>query len=125
MSKRRGILDEVRALVAEGDEVSAESLEIRAKLVAWGGAEGNFPEKRPWAIPSLERRLVDLFRKYGIDPVLIAIEELEEELEAVGLELPGYYRRNDRRGRKFKKALRIAFKSEKRWVREGEERRQR
>lgn len=125
MSKRRGVLDEVRALVDEGDEVSAESLEIRAKLVAWGGAEGNFPEKRPWAIPSLEQRLVRLFRRHGIDLVLIAIEELEEELEAVGLELPDYYRRNNFRGRKFEKAFRIACTNEARWVRRREERKQR
>lgn len=126
MSKRRGILDEVRVLVDKGGEVSTESLEIRAKLVAWGGgAKGNFPEKYPWAVPSLERRLINLFRKHGIDLVLIAIEELEEELEAVGLELPDYYRRSDRRGSKFKRAFRIACKSEKRWARDREERRQR
>lgn len=120
MSKRRGILDEVRALVDKGGEVSTKSLEIRAKLVAWGGAKGNFPEEHPWAAPSLERRLVNLFRKHGIDLVLIAIEELEEELEAMGLELPDYYRRNDRRGSKFKRAFKIACKSEKRWARERE-----
>ena len=122
MSEEGDVLDQVRAFLGEDDD-SPDNFQIKAKLVEWGGGD-NFPDEHSWARPTLDRRLADLFREHGIASVLIAIEELEAELEAMGLELPGYYRQY-RFNSKLNQALKIARRNDLRWVRERKEKKRR
>ncbi|OGY27739.1 MAG: hypothetical protein A2Z42_02755 [Candidatus Woykebacteria bacterium RBG_19FT_COMBO_43_10] len=116
------ILDQVRDLLGEDDD-SLDNSQIKAKLVEWGGGD-NFPDKHSWARSTLERRLADLFREHGVASVLIAIEELEVELEELGEGLPDYYRQ-DCFNSKLNQALKIARRNDLRWVRERKEKKRR
>jgi hypothetical protein len=123
LSEEGNILDQVRDFLGEDDEVPTDNFEIKAKLVEWGGGD-NFPDEHSQARSYLTDYLANLFREHGIASVLIAVEELEAELEAMELELPDYYRR-DRFNSKLNQALKIARRNEARWAKEWEERRQR
>jgi len=116
------ILDLIRDLLGE-DDAAPDNFEIKAKLIRWGGGD-NFPDEHSWARSYLSDYLTSLFREHGIASVLIAIEELEAELEELGEGLPDYYRQ-DRFNSKLNQALNIARRNDIRWAREREEKKRR
>lgn len=122
LNEERAIFREVRKLLGEDTDPPDNSL-IKAKLIKWGGGD-HFPDEHSWARSSIDRRLVKLFRKHGIAPVLATLKGLEVELRKSGKSLPGYYQ-GGRPNSKLDQALKIARRNEARWVRERKERKQR